>query len=755
MSEETKKHDINSKYTLWRLLNEYKVEIPIIQRDYAQGRTSENVTAIREDLLVSIYNALTQQKPLDFDFVYGTVEGDTLYPLDGQQRLTTFYLLYWYIAEKEDRMEDASPILSKFTYTTRTSSREFCEMLSELEYCPKEGKKVSEYIKNENGYFRSWNTDPTITHMLTMLDAIHEKFFNTGDLFDLLIADEESAVLTFNYLPMEHYALTDDLYIKMNARGKALSVFENFKAKFIQHQKEFDLPYEHFEEQIDGAWTDLLWDYRSKDNTIDKQFMNLFCYLTEMLYLETEAQREGDSPFRPHFIRKLINYYQDENVVEALYGYLDLWKSKEEASAYLNSILSAEPEREKVRVFDGKADIFSSVINGEYVTLSNKILLFSIMKRLVTWGKDTDITAMKDYARIIRNYLLNIRSFIRKKCSFSPDLRYGRHAIPIMQHFVSILAESEYPYEIMKDTEFEAVNSEICHQEAVKAGMILDRPELKALIQELEDLDLFRGTIFNVLPYIEENEDDCLVDNIINLFTKDNGIKLIQAMLSIKDYGIKVGNSMYGDRYFYGDIRNWYSILTYSGGKSYAGFISEFIRQYEETEAEYVQDALSEIIVSNLSDIKKNDWRYTVINYDSTMEIKPGFIDNYYYVFAMECCEDGTMLPHRSNGFIMNGYHVIPEYAEIKKQLGSLCAKDVRGFGSEKDGSVYLTCAEGLSIGYGNTGRLWYDNREEDDDWVSETIGKFEQTDTSELDRVEKAVLLARMLNEKCNEVNG
>jgi hypothetical protein len=184
----SEKNDINTKYTFWELLSEYRVIVPIIQRDYAQGRTSDNASAIRADLLESIYTALISKKSLDFDFVYGTVEEsddheEVLYPLDGQQRLTTFFLLHWYLAQKEGYMEEAADVLSRFTYQTRISSREFCELLMEIEYEPEAGISVSDYIKNENGYFREWDTDPTISHMLTMLDAIHEKFFEAEELF--------------------------------------------------------------------------------------------------------------------------------------------------------------------------------------------------------------------------------------------------------------------------------------------------------------------------------------------------------------------------------------------------------------------------------------------------------------------------------------------------------------------------------------------------------------------------------------------
>lgn len=747
--------DINSKYTFWKLLSEYRVVIPIIQRDYAQGRTSDNATAIREEFLESIYNALISGEGLDFDFVYGTVEGDTLYPLDGQQRLTTFFLLHWYLAEKEGRMDDAVDVLSRFTYKTRISSREFCEMLMDVEYEPKKEESVSKFIKNENGYFRAWDTDPTISHMLTMLDDIHNKFFEADALFDSLTSDEEE-LLTFNFRSMEHYALTDDLYIKMNARGKALSIFENFKAKFIQHMKENDLPYDHFEENIDGSWTDLLWEYRDEDNTIDDQFMNLFCFITEMLLLETSEPREGDSPFRPTKIRGLIDYYQDEESVEDLYEYLDLWESKEAASSFLDAIFTTEEDDTKVKLFDNQTDIFSSIINGENVSLPSKLLLFSVMKRLVVLGKDADIEKFKDYIRIIRNFLLNNRSFARKRCSFSSEMRYGRHGVPIMQNFIDVLGGEEDAYVALNDYDFEDINSEVCELEKQKAKIILERPDKKDTIQRLEDLDLFRSSIFNVIPYVLENDDEYLVGNLQAL-SDYHDPKLIQALLSFKDYGIKTGSSMYGDRYFYGYEKNWYSIFSYPGGDLFINLISTFVEQYQNTESDDIDECLDEIIAKNLPEIKKTDWRHTIVKYYNTVKNYPGYMDHPYFILAKEYCRDGSYVVHRINGFIMNGYHVVPEYYEIKEQLGDLCTGGVRSYGcdEENEGRIVLSCVGGLNVGFNSEGGFGINHREEDEEWVVSTIDKYDAVKTDDMDKVEKCVLLCKLFDEKAKEVYG
>ena len=60
------------------LLITYKVAIPPIQRDYAQGRNSNSINTIRERFLQSVFEALNDEdgQPLLLDFIYGYVEED-------------------------------------------------------------------------------------------------------------------------------------------------------------------------------------------------------------------------------------------------------------------------------------------------------------------------------------------------------------------------------------------------------------------------------------------------------------------------------------------------------------------------------------------------------------------------------------------------------------------------------------------------------------------------------------------------------
>ena len=121
------------KLTLWEMLDKYNIEIPKIQRDYAQGRKGKN--ELRRAFLGDLYDALVRRKnDLKLDFVYGTESNKTLQPLDGQQRLTTLWLLHWFVAFKAGILADEKHFeerkkLRKFTYQTRTSSADFCASL--------------------------------------------------------------------------------------------------------------------------------------------------------------------------------------------------------------------------------------------------------------------------------------------------------------------------------------------------------------------------------------------------------------------------------------------------------------------------------------------------------------------------------------------------------------------------------------------------------------------------------------------------
>ena len=246
-------------------LHKLKISIPIIQRDYAQGRLNDKAIDIRNKFLDEIFNRLDNNENLFLDFVYGSIEDDKFIPIDGQQRLTTLFLLHLYFAKKERK---DCEYLKGFTYETRSSSREFCEKLvdADIDFNKDE---ISLAIKNYSWFMPFWENDPTVKSMLVMMDAIHDKFKNST-FYDRL------ENIKFSFLELKEFGLTDDLYIKMNARGKPLSEFENFKAEF---EKELS---QDIKAKLDNEWLDLFWGLKDSDkesvdlSSVDKRYMAFF-----------------------------------------------------------------------------------------------------------------------------------------------------------------------------------------------------------------------------------------------------------------------------------------------------------------------------------------------------------------------------------------------------------------------------------------------------------------------------------------------
>lgn len=270
--------------TLYNILRQQRIEIPIIQRDYAQGR--ENKVYLRERLLGKMIKALQDKSgkdTLNLDFVYGTNEHGAMWPLDGQQRLTTLWLLHWYLAVRTNNLASAKEWLSQFTYETRTTSRDFCKSLCDMdtETFNKSGMKLVDFIKDQTWFYSKYKQDPTIQGMLRTLGGTNitnsenvdiqdgiEEFLaddnNCSVYWERLLTDDCPIHFLFKDMKDENLPLSDDLYIKMNARGKQLTDFENFKADLIGYAPDEDKPNEKLfnyktASLIDNEWTDVFW----------------------------------------------------------------------------------------------------------------------------------------------------------------------------------------------------------------------------------------------------------------------------------------------------------------------------------------------------------------------------------------------------------------------------------------------------------------------------------------------------------------
>ena len=275
---------MKEQLSFWDLISACPIEIPVFQRDYAQGRENTKAEDVRKNLIDKIAKTLRGNDKLFFDFIYGRIETgknndeNKFIPFDGQQRLTTLFLLHKYVfARCPDSQETQSRLkkLGRFSYATRQSSREFCKELVARNIFPSKGdnSKLSCFIKDQPWFFPDWENDPTISGMLVMLDEIHEKmnsFDNFNDLAAKLISP--CCPIIFHFIDIGELELPDDVYVKMNARGKKLTPFENFKASLEEYlntnassDNNAKRLLDRIKESIDGNWLDLFWKIANPD----------------------------------------------------------------------------------------------------------------------------------------------------------------------------------------------------------------------------------------------------------------------------------------------------------------------------------------------------------------------------------------------------------------------------------------------------------------------------------------------------------
>lgn len=261
-----------------------KIIIPKIQRSYAQGRKEE--VQVREGILQELFTTLKEGRDIELNFIYGSLKENGNYELlDGQQRITTLFLLHLYVYLQEKGVLP-SWFKNCLTYETRNSSRDFIEELCELDKLTDEEYMLpSDYIKNQKWYSNAFHLDPSIEAMLIMLDTIDKYYKEIG----VSIADKLEHI-RFYALNLNDFNLTEELYIKMNARGLPLTPFENFKADLVGYYKPAkDAPEEEFKSWLDFAtkldteWIDIFWDKESSDREVDNQYFRFFYRVATLL----------------------------------------------------------------------------------------------------------------------------------------------------------------------------------------------------------------------------------------------------------------------------------------------------------------------------------------------------------------------------------------------------------------------------------------------------------------------------------------
>ena len=276
-----------------------KIVIPDLQRDYCWGdkayspskeeKPRELVTDFIKNLVeISEISKEEKKKRTTLGLIYGFEQPrNNIQICDGQQRLTTLFLLIGYINTKtdnkfrkyiisdEEMQDDFEPHL---LYAIRESTLYFLSDLSRKVFIEK--STGFDKIKESDWYFNEYNEDASIQSMIAALKKIDNYFINTYkdtnfdfEEFGNFIIDN----LFVLYYDMGNRSRGEETYVVINTTGEPLSATENIKPLLLGNSslpenlvKKYSLQWEDREE-----W---FWQNKGNDKIADKGMLEFFVW---------------------------------------------------------------------------------------------------------------------------------------------------------------------------------------------------------------------------------------------------------------------------------------------------------------------------------------------------------------------------------------------------------------------------------------------------------------------------------------------
>ncbi len=351
----------NNPVSLIKFLEEKIVIIPFLQRDYAQGRDNKETEVVRTMFVVAICNSIIKNEPLSLDFTYGEKKSDEkrYYPVDGQQRLLTLFLVCAWVyrnlksdKKSKEKRDGLYKALMNFHFEARHEASVYLKAL--LDDSVPDSSLISPEI---------WHKSPSAEGMARTYALINEKLSNRDVETENLIDNLNN--ITFFEISGD---LPSDVFIKMNARGRKLSDSEIFKAAVI---KEF--PSENQDKKFSSAYSaffeKLFDEYKDADKT-DKALMRI---IRSWFYFLESQKKDGkevpeEKTKKLNWLSDYIPFQEYKNIIKtepvaisALINFFDFCISEKEQNVddIVGKVL---PVRDRKELLELSPDILSALV---------------------------------------------------------------------------------------------------------------------------------------------------------------------------------------------------------------------------------------------------------------------------------------------------------------------------------------------------------------------------------------------------------
>lgn len=308
------------KYSVKELfVNRYvqQIIIPEIQRDYVWGK--EQVIGLLNSIKKDFESFKTVQVPkiettdndleiafetfykkrnngsnIGFIYAYNDDQySGNYFLIDGQQRITTIFLMLLVLASKNERINEKfkktylTDNLLKLDYKVRESAHHFLQQFTALAL-----KRNTEFTNQNWHYSNKYDSDTTIKSLMENFDSIQEYYQNNlpNDLEAFYEYIED--YVEFWYFDTNISEQGEELYIYMNARGEQMQSNENIKADLLSKLDTTEEKNKYGKLWED--WQDYFWVNRGDNENADQGFNTFLSWCQLLKSIENRYQNNTE-----------------------------------------------------------------------------------------------------------------------------------------------------------------------------------------------------------------------------------------------------------------------------------------------------------------------------------------------------------------------------------------------------------------------------------------------------------------------------
>lgn len=618
------------RYSLKELLTHNEIDqlvIPELQRDYVWEEEQVNRVweslmkrwnkKTKADLSVSVngnqlvnntilqhlqqvYTTLQFKQKMGFIYAYHDKQlPGQFFLIDGQQRITTFYLLLLVLYTKAGKKDTFSKLyynnkFPKVDYKVRESAYEFMRLFIE------DTLKGKDYKHNKDFFEIEYTNDITVQNLRNNFDFLEKQLvdFSNDQLVDLI--DFVENYVEFNYFDTQLSAQGERLYLYMNSRGYHLSHQEKLRANLIEKCSKEDKKQAG---TLWEEWQDFFFEYKFSNENADQGF-ELFLYYTSVLkqYLEGNFDSEVE--------------YQSEKLKAYEIDNLDIYFLSKAFSA-LKKVLTE---------IDNPIHFIEDFFTKSLKTLNLRIRVLPLWFWYLKGNLNAQTINDKELY-LFRNFLINYSH--TREVADEPTVRLNQILDGISKSkrydVVGILIDLQIPrkeHEInkinyIKDSPVESINHPI-------EELYFDE-KLNKFLEGRTDI-LFKLIDFNLESDFPKDKANDVIKILLDfLFVNIDSKMLRKYILSYFDYSNYSRNKI--KRALMHDSRAWLNTVVNNDA------FLDLIKDWETKRYTSLKDAYKDRLAL-FND--ERDWRYYFIKFKSVLEHTQSnqFIwsDNFYNI---------------------------------------------------------------------------------------------------------------------------